>query len=74
MFMDLDNVEETIGEHKEKLLRYKNIIRESVERQNALKLRVEAFTHDATLREQVAVKETTQLEEIYKEAESIQMK
>ena len=70
--IELDNVEETSGELREKLLRYKNImvkknniIKESAEREKALKLSVEAFKHDATLREQVTVKQTKQLEEIY---------
>ena len=74
--MDIENVEEKSGEHKEKLIRYKNImlkknniIKEAGEREKALRLSVEAFKHDATLREQITVKQTKQLEEIYKEAE-----
>ena len=74
--MDIENLEETSGEHEKKLIRYKNImvkksniIKEAREREKALKLSVEAFKHDATLREQITVKQTKQLEEIYKEAE-----
>ena len=69
-------MEETNRDHKEKLLRYKNmmvkksnIIKESGEKEKALKLTVEAFKHDATLREQISVKQTKQLEDIYKVAE-----
>ena len=74
--MDIENVEETIREHKDKLVRYKNImvkknniIKEAGEREKALKLSVKALKHDATMREQITVKQTKQLEEIYKEAE-----